>query len=450
MNTLQLYISKSAGSFVSLAEINPTDEGRRAAADMKAAVSTINYPPSAKLIFYIIANVAGGYAIHIVRTIPPTRPNHLDATVFVDKNLDIMAEDLEAVIEKVSEIISAKAVTEGDMNELRQLFAYEYDTRDKAPRIKASRGNDFAVLSYGTGRSLDDIISQGLYRPEWSDYRGVILLDEATAPFPNSLVDLDEPEDEPEETDEDHYDGRPDKTDTSSRQSHTYVFSLPVATPDGRSSLEFEIECSKPLRRSPVAGFEIVGKPSEDPETPCRLKPSHSRNLFGSRTNWIWGAAGLCLGLLIMWIASPSDSPHDSYIAESAYQQPATPATGETAPADDRPKDKPTKQSSAAPRPTEATFYLDNNRIWRRDDMEKIDALQGLFDDLNNYRFDMITGKWAETLAASKNFARVVRAANGSVSKKSDPRRSDDHSPSYNREGDNNISWLSYTYWIDP
>ena len=101
-------------------------------------------------------------------------------------------------------------------------------------------------------------------------------------------------------------------------------------------------------------------------------------------------------------------------------------------------------------RPTEATFYLDNNRIWRRDDMEKIDALRGLFDDLNNYRFDMITGKWAETLAASKNFARVVRAANGSVSKKSDPRRSDDHSPSYNREGDNNISWLSYTYWIDP
>ena len=98
MNTLQLYISKSSHDNVRLAEINPTDEGRRAAADMRTAVSLIDYAPLAKLVFFIVTNLSGGYAIHVIRTIPPTRPNHLDATIYVDKNLDIMAEDLEEVL----------------------------------------------------------------------------------------------------------------------------------------------------------------------------------------------------------------------------------------------------------------------------------------------------------------------------------------------------------------
>ena len=102
------------------------------------------------------------------------------------------------------------------------------------------------------------------------------------------------------------------------------------------------------------------------------------------------------------------------------------------------------------PQPSEATAYLDNNRIWRLDDMEKIEGLRGLFDDLNNYRFEEITGKWADSLGASKNFAKVVKAAEKSVSKKVDPRRHADHSPAYNREGDTGIGWLGYTFWIDP
>ena len=68
MNTLQLYISKSSRDNVRLAEINPTDEGRRAAVDMKAAVSMVDYAPSAKMAFFIVVNMPGGYAIHVIRT----------------------------------------------------------------------------------------------------------------------------------------------------------------------------------------------------------------------------------------------------------------------------------------------------------------------------------------------------------------------------------------------
>ncbi|MDE6703273.1 MAG: hypothetical protein K2K00_06325, partial [Muribaculaceae bacterium] len=174
MNTLQLYISKSGSTNARLAEINPSEEGRSAAIALKPAVALIDYPASAKIVFFIVVNVSDGYAVHVVRTIPPTRPNHLDATVFVNKRLDIMAEDLAEVLDKVSKIVLAAAVTEADMAELRNLFAREYDLRDKAPRIKPSRGRDFARLSYGeeSGRTLSDILDSGLYQPEWSDYKG--------------------------------------------------------------------------------------------------------------------------------------------------------------------------------------------------------------------------------------------------------------------------------------
>ena len=82
--------------------------------------------------------------------------------------------------------------------------------------------------------------------------------------------------------------------------------------------------------------------------------------------------------------------------------------------------------------------------------MEKIDALKGLFDDLNNYRFDIITEKWAPQLSSSKNFSKIVKAASDAINKKVDPRRDDNHNPTYNRDGDTAISWRGYTYWIDP
>lgn len=436
MNTLQLYISKSGETTARLAEINPSEEGRRAATDMKSAVAIIDYPASAKIVFFIVVNHNEGYAVHVVRTIPPTRPNHLDATIFIDKRLDLMAEDLQTVLDSVSKIVLSKAVTEADMAELRKLFAREYDLSDKAPRIKASRGRDFACLSYGddSGRTLADILNDGIYQPEWSDYKGVILLEDSVSPFPNSVVDLDYPDEEEEEPEED------DTTDESveelnqnnPQKSYTYVFALPVVTPDGRSALEFELESSKPITKSPVTGYELTGRPTEGSERSNRLRLSRGKSFFQRMERWLWGGAGLIAGIIIMSIVnmcgdgSSKATNKDNFKTEvSANSVPVT-------------------------QPSAATSYLDSNKIWRRDDMEKIDGLSGLFDDLNNYRFDEITGKWADSLAASENFAKVVKAAKKSVAKKNDPRRDEDHNPCYNREGDTSISWLGYTYWIDP
>lgn len=421
MNTLQLYISKSTASVVKLTEINGSDEGRRAASDMKSAVAMLDYPASAKLVFPIIVNTADGYAIHIVRTIPPSRPNHLDATIFVNKKLDVMAEDLIDVIDKVTEIVLAKSVTEDDMTRLRKLFAQEFDLHDKTPRVKASRGNEYAFLHYGdeSVRTLSDIISDGLYRPEWSDFKGVVLLDDTISPFTGSMCDLDNQPDIDDEI-----------ATTEIDTTHSYTFALPVVTPDGHSLLEFELESSKPLKASPVAGYETSGCPREGAELTNTLHRSRGKTFFERIERWLWGLGGFFLGVFIMWIAGLFSGDKTDASSPSSEIETST-----------------TQQPVAA---DEAVSYLDSNRIWAKSDMERIDGLSGLFDDLNNFRLDEITGKWADRLSKSQNFSKVVKAAKKSVSKKVDPRRSADHNPTYNREGDTRISWTGYTYWIDP
>ncbi|MDE6240005.1 MAG: hypothetical protein K2M54_08510 [Muribaculaceae bacterium] len=449
MNTLQLYISKSARESARVAEINPSDEGRRAATDMKAAVALIDYPPSAKTVFFIVANVQGGYAIHIVRTIPPTKPNHLDATIFIAKDLDIMAEDLQEVLESVSATVLAKAVTEEDMNRLRHLFSREYDLRDKSPRIKPSRGSDYAYLSYGKDYiSLAEILAEGLYRPEWSDYKAVCLLDETLSPLPNSMTDLNAISDDRQD-DEPEIESADEEPRRHSGAPVSYIFSIPVSMPDGKSDLEFELESTRPIQRSPIDGYAVSGKIFEGPERINRLRRSEDKTLYARFEKWIWGAGGLLAGILIMAIAGLfSDSKSDRPAAAYQSSQQTAEAIGSTESNLTISAEEQSKPSQ--PQPSEATAYLDNNRIWRLDDMEKIEGLRGLFDDLNNYRFEEITGKWSDSLGASKNFAKVVKAAEKSVSKKVDPRRHADHSPAYNREGDTGIGWLGYTFWIDP
>ena len=441
MNTLQLYISKSGDGTTRLAEINPSEEGRRASADMKAAVALVDYPASAKIVFFIVVNVSDGYAIHVIRTIPPTRPNHLDATIFIDKRLDVMAEDMAEILDKVSKIVLAKSVTEKDMSELRTLFAKEYDLRDSTPRIKASRGRDFARLSYGdnSDRTLSDILDEGLYQPEWSGYKGVILLDDTIAMLPNSVVDLDYDEDEEiedeDETagDENVIEGRADANAT-----HSYVFSLPVVLPGGRSALEFELETAAPMKQSPVAGYEVIGQITAGTDRSNKLRRSKGKTLYERLERWIWGLGGVIAGIILMAVvglfkstpSSPSSSPSTSSHATEQRQT--------------------DQEQKVAVTTSEAVIYLDSNRIWRRDDMEKIDGLSGLFDDLNNYRFEEITGRWAESLGGSVNFTKVINAAKKSMAKNIDPMRAEEHNPRYNREGDTAIGWLGYTFWIDP
>lgn len=453
MNTLQLYISKSATNYLQLAEINSTDEGRKAATDVKAAVSLVDYPATEKNIFLVVANVSGGYAIHIVRTIPPRRGNYLDATIFVGGDLDIMADDLRDVIDKVSATILASSVTEADMAALRKLFAYEYDKLDKTPRVKPSRGRDFAYLTYNDSNAFDSILAEGLYRPEWSAYRAVVILPDDIAAVPGSMTDLAAPAEEATDAETDTAETVDASTENNEPRAgaRTYIFGLPIVTPDGRSTLEFEVESEYALTKSPVLGYETVSRPKPGAETVTRLRRVAPATFKERVMRWLWGIGGMVAGIIISTIVSFC-SGEEKTAPQTAAEQPTATAPASTvkqaeAPAA-TPKAKTETQTAAA------IAYLDSNKVWRFDDMEAIPELQGLFDDLNNYRFERITEDWSVRLADSNNFKRVVDAARKAVARKTDPRydprRGPDHSPAYNRAGDTAISWLGYTYWIDP
>lgn len=437
MNKLQLYITKGGLATATLVEINPTAEGRRAAGGVGRAVEAMDYPADGKVVFYVVINVRDGYAIHVVRTIPPRRPNHIDATVFVPKDADIFADDLAEILESVSSTMLSPAVTDAQMNRLRDAFAREYDVLDKASRIKPSAADGgYAALPYDGDGGLRDIIDGGIYRRDWSRYAGVVLYPSDIEPCPGAVTLLG------------HDDGGDDgdaETATpvgtaNDVPTHNYLFAIPISTPDGRSALEFEIESTKPIRRSPIAGYECVSVPVEGSDTPQRLRRSGGA-LHGDAARWLWAAAGLAAGVLLTLFAGLfTGRGEDAAPAEEKTS--ATPAAATQAP----PKTADKKKTQ----PTEATAYLDNNRTWRRDDMEKIAGLKGLFDDMDNYCFDRLTDGWAAELAASKNFAKVAKAAAQARSKHVDPRRESAYDPTYTRPGNKSLSWLAYTYWIDP
>lgn len=428
MSKLQLYISKSGREQVRLADINADSAVSGEIKDMCATVANVDYPASDKSVFYIVDNIQAGYCIHIIRTIPPTKPNYLDATIFVGSETDIMAEDLADTIAVVTEKMLASAVTDADMKELEEFFAVDYDNKDKVKRIKPSRGSETAYVACSGRRSFESLISEGLYRPEWSAYKCVVVIGDDFGMMPGTAVDLDEVENEAEKPRRKSKDVAEDKAAAEEATLH-YGFVLPMTTPDGHTTLEFEVESSKPITRSPISGYEIAGKAKEGEVN--RLRRVNDDGIYGKLGRWIWGIAGFAIGVAVMMIAG-------LFGGDSAAESSAS---------DDR-------QEKVAPsegvRSSEATAYLDNNNIWQREQMEKIDGLQGLFDAMNQFRFDELGGKWSKALSGSKNFAKVARAAQKAQSKKIDPRRDKDHNPCYNREGDTRINWVGYIYWIDP
>lgn len=433
MSKLQLYISKSTRSRVSLVGINADSVIGKSVADMQSVVALVDYPMASKTVFYAVRNVQGGYFIHIVRTIPPTRPYHLDAAIFVGEDVDILAEELSEVIALVTEKVLASAVTEADMQELNELFATDYDTRDKFKRVKPSRGSDVAFLRYGdsVGVGIDEIISEGLYRQQWSDYKAVLLIDDSVDMLPDSAVDLDADEEDPAE-DQPQEPLKKEKQ-VKPAQQRRYMFSLPMLTPDGRTSLEFEIESSKPVSRSPIPGYDIPRKLVEGGDAVNQLRRSYGEGLYGRWGRWLWGVCGVALGMFVMLVASWfSGSSKNGNDGSDSVEIETVASVKSDKKADAKPvKSAAAKPVEVSPQMKEAVAYLDKNRIWCKDDMEKIDGLHGLFDDMNNFRFDLLSDKWAKDLAGSKSYVKIAKAAEKAISKKVDPRRSQDHNPCY-------------------
>lgn len=234
----------------------------------------------------------------------------------------------------------------------------------------------------------------------------------------------------------------------------SYRFDMPLVTPEPLEPLRLYVKTLKPLTSCPIEGYAISGGELTEGGAVNHLVYKGSAGKRHTRNLLLVAAGALVAGLLLGALIFGGDTaPETSAPAPTPAQMPETPVQPAPEPIAEpvvEPVAEPVTEpiAEAAPDFTAAAAYLDANKAWRRAEMEAQPALQGLYDDLNNYNFDRIKDYWAPKLADSKNFASVVRAVQGSATKR-DP-RTEKHNPTYNPADDESINWRSYTYWVDP
>lgn len=265
------------------------------------------------------------------------------------------------------------------------------------------------------------------------------------------------------------YNGRLDLASTTQaliqlqERRKIYRFELPLKSTELGAPIKFEIRSKRPIDDSPIDGYKLLGDIQEGSTRTNHLgyiNGTDSRSLI---TRGIWMLIGLVAGVLITSLTTycsrddsaegapaitvtdviPEIEPEAPAAKPVASVPPTAPVGQSAAPADS--KGAVADAASVAA----AVKYLDANKVWRREEMEAIAALRGLYDDMNSYNFERLTGHWNDVLGSSSNFALVAKAARQSTNKKVNVRKAT-HAPTYNKPDDTAINWRGYTFWVDP
>lgn len=242
-----------------------------------------------------------------------------------------------------------------------------------------------------------------------------------------------------------------------------YRFELPVISSELGAPVKFEIRTKKALTDSPLEGYALLDEIQEGATRTNHL------GYIGSGFSWaskaLYAGAGLVAGILLTLVVTKCTSSPDN---ESALAPAANPdtivkteiptVTPPPAPAPDakaeqpKPEEPKAEESKAKPEKTaaespeglaKAVKYLDDNKIWNKNDMEKMPELKGLFDDMNNFRIERIIDHWGPKLKDSKNMQYIVEHAKLGKHKAK-------LSGTYNKEGDLQISKQGFANRIDP
>ena len=259
-------------------------------------------------------------------------------------------------------------------------------------------------------------------------------------------------------------------------QRKVYRFELPVNTSELGDPIRFEIHTKREMSDSPIEGYSLLDDMREGATRINHLQYVAPRKV--SRLLLIiLPICALLLGLSFGWLlfstgtdemnaaAEQEINAKPTVVVEPKFANLNTDATqpvvintiavdsAQTAPTVVAPVDT-SAHVAVAPATSmpiitsaEAIAYLDSNKAWTREGLDKFPELGGLFDDLNNYRFRRIISVWEPLLEESKNFKKVARAAREGTKKKKFKYK---EGGTYCPPGDNTITWLPYTYRIDP
>ncbi len=236
-------------------------------------------------------------------------------------------------------------------------------------------------------------------------------------------------------------------------QRKIYRFEMPVRHSELGAPIRFEIHTKRALTDSPLEGYALQEEIREGSTRINHLRYTGAESGASRRNMIIFIVAALLVGLIAGWLMAPggsdaSDLVPDDTLSASIVEIPVT-EPAKTTPAEAK-NDEPAAVAAAASSAAvtkEAIAYLDDNKKWSRDELEKFPELKGLFDDMNHFRIERIINVWKPKLSASKNFTAVATAADGGRHKPKAQFKPDDV---YNSPDDYVINWRAYTYRVDP
>lgn len=234
-------------------------------------------------------------------------------------------------------------------------------------------------------------------------------------------------------------------------RTKVYCFEMPVKSTEMGSPVKFRIFTKKTLTESPIEGYVALDNIQEGESRNNHLAFAKSNSSLMQKITFL--GIGLLVGLAVSLgltkcggdTADNKPAPDVSdptAVTDSTAATPETPVQPAAAAQTPQPGSTAVNNVSAT---ADAIKYLDDNTTWTRDKLESYPALQGLFNDLNNFRMENLTGPWAQKLKESKRFGLIVQHANMGKNKKKR-----NLLPPYNKPGDYKIGVQGYLNRIDP
>lgn len=249
-----------------------------------------------------------------------------------------------------------------------------------------------------------------------------------------------------------------------------YCFEMPVKSADLGAPVRFKLYTKKTVTASPIEGYVAQDDILEGETRTNHLAYSNPGATMVNKIVYI--AIGVVVGFILGCLVNcgggnraethvdsvPEVSPEqatEAIVVENVTVAKVLPepepktAPAEPAPAPETPAPAPDVKVNNAAVTAEAIAYLDNNTAWTKEGLEKHACLKGLFDDMNNFRLEKLSGEWATKLAKSSKFTKLASHAKYGMSPKKKA-KSQIEGDTFVKGNDTKITYQLYLNRIDP
>lgn len=238
------------------------------------------------------------------------------------------------------------------------------------------------------------------------------------------------------------------------KQSYIYKFAIPMYIEGERIDNGLvSIELNQRIDECPIEGYSLVHEHIREGEGNVnRLEINNFKETLKHFFYGFFTCMGIIAAVLLYNVVEDIDNvkfqfgwPPIQFVMHSSTQS----SSGQGQQQNPVDKDHDAEQTDSLNNDTQemAIAYLNSIDVWNSDSIAKYSYLDGLFEALNDYKYDELINTWASQLKDVPNFNKVVQAATLAKNAGWNPRQGK-HNPTYNTADDKEISLTNYKNWI--